>query len=99
LVCSCSEDRPSTADQRGFSIYAPVDDYGLYALCPSLACPSLDVPPASVRSAPRSSETRSACTVQRLTVEQREELIEDLIALKDAVAEEKVGSSPEEDFV
>jgi len=26
-------------------------------------------------------------------------LIEDLIALKDAVAEEEVGSSPEEDFV
>ena len=37
--------------------------------------------------------------VQRLTAEQREELIEDLIALKDAVTEEKVGSSPEEDFV
>jgi len=26
-------------------------------------------------------------------------LIEDLMALKDAVAEEEVGSSPEEDFV
>ena len=37
--------------------------------------------------------------VWRLTAEQREELIEDLIALKDAVAEEEVGSSPEEDFV
>ena len=37
--------------------------------------------------------------VRKLTVEQREELIEDLMALKDAVAEEKVGSSPEEDFV
>jgi len=37
--------------------------------------------------------------VRRLTVEQQEELIEDLIALKDAVAEEEVGSSPEEDFV
>jgi len=37
--------------------------------------------------------------VQRLTMEQREELIEDLMALKDAVAEEEVGSSPEEDFV
>jgi len=37
--------------------------------------------------------------VQRLTTEQREELIEDLMALKDAVAEEEVGSSPEEDFV
>jgi len=37
--------------------------------------------------------------VQRLTVEQREELIKDLIALKDAVTEEEVGSSPEEDFV
>jgi len=32
-------------------------------------------------------------------VEQREELIEDLMALKDAVAEEEVDSSPEEDFV
>jgi len=32
-------------------------------------------------------------------VEQREELIEDLMALKDAVAEEEVGSSPEENFV
>jgi len=30
---------------------------------------------------------------------QREELIEDLMALKDAIAEEEVGSSPEEDFV
>jgi len=37
--------------------------------------------------------------VRRLTAEQQEELIEDLIALKDAVAEEEVGSSPEEDFV
>jgi len=36
--------------------------------------------------------------VQRLTVEQREELIEDLMALKDAVEEEKVCSAPEEDF-
>jgi len=30
---------------------------------------------------------------------QQEELIEDLMALKDAVEEEKVGSAPEEDFV
>jgi len=37
--------------------------------------------------------------IQRLTVEQREELIEDLMALKDAVTEEEVGSSPKEDFV
>jgi len=37
--------------------------------------------------------------VWRLTAEQQKELIEDLIALKDAVAEEEVGSSPEEDFV
>jgi len=37
--------------------------------------------------------------VQRLTAEQQEELIEDLMVLKDAVAEEEVGSSPEEDFV
>jgi len=37
--------------------------------------------------------------VQRLTAEQQEELIEDLIALKDTVAEEEVGSSLEEDFV
>ena len=37
--------------------------------------------------------------VRRLTVEQREELIEDLMALKDTVTEEKVGSSEEEDFV
>jgi len=37
--------------------------------------------------------------VRKLTVEQREELIEDLMALKDAVAEEEVGSFPEEDFV
>jgi len=37
--------------------------------------------------------------VQRLTAEQREELIEDLIALKDVVAEEEIGSSPEKDFV
>jgi len=37
--------------------------------------------------------------VQRLTAEQREELIEDLIALKDAVEEEEVCLVPEEDFV
>ena len=37
--------------------------------------------------------------VQKLTVEQREELIEDLMALKDAVEEEEVGPFPEEDFV
>jgi len=37
--------------------------------------------------------------VQRLTTEQQEELIKDLIALKDAVAEEEVSFSPEEDFV
>jgi len=33
-----------------------------------------------------------------VTVEQREELIEDLMALKDAVEEEEVCSAPEEDF-
>ena len=37
--------------------------------------------------------------VRRLTAEQQEELIEDLMALKDAVAEEEVSSFPEEDFV
>jgi len=37
--------------------------------------------------------------VRRLTAEQWEELIKDLMALKDVVAEEEVGSSPEEDFV
>ena len=37
--------------------------------------------------------------IRRLTAEQWKELIEDLMALKDAVAEEEVGSSPEEDFV
>jgi len=37
--------------------------------------------------------------VQKLTTEQREELIEDLIALKDAVEEEEVGSALEENFV
>jgi len=37
--------------------------------------------------------------VWRLTAEQREELIKDLMALKDAVEEEKVCSAPEEDFV
>jgi len=37
--------------------------------------------------------------VRRLTVEQRKELIEDLMALKDAVEEEEVDPSPEEDFV
>jgi len=33
-----------------------------------------------------------------LTTEQREELIEDLMALKDAVEEEEVCSAPEKDF-
>jgi len=37
--------------------------------------------------------------VWRLTAEQRKELIKDLMALKDAVAEEEVGFSLEEDFV
>jgi len=37
--------------------------------------------------------------VWRLTTEQREELIEDLIALKDVVEEEKICSAPEEGFV
>jgi len=37
--------------------------------------------------------------VWRLTAEQREELIEDLMALKDAVEEEEVWSAPEEGFV
>ena len=37
--------------------------------------------------------------IQRLTAEQREELIEDLIALKDAVEEEEVCSAPKEGFV
>jgi len=37
--------------------------------------------------------------VQRLTVEQREELIKDLMALKNAVEEEEVFSAPEEGFV
>ena len=37
--------------------------------------------------------------VRRLTVEQREELIEDLMALKDAVEEEEVCSAQEEGFV
>jgi len=32
-------------------------------------------------------------------VEQQEELIEDLMALKDVAAEKEVSSSPEEDFV
>ena len=36
--------------------------------------------------------------IRRLTVEQREELIEDLMVLKDAVEEEEVCSAPEEDF-
>jgi len=36
--------------------------------------------------------------VQRLTTKQREELIKDLIALKDTIEEEKVCSTPEEDF-
>jgi len=37
--------------------------------------------------------------VRRLTAEQREELIEDLMALKDAVEEEEVFSAPKEGFV
>ena len=37
--------------------------------------------------------------VWRLTVEQREELIEHLMVLKDAVEEEEVCSAPEEGFV
>ena len=36
--------------------------------------------------------------IRRLTAEQREELIEDLMALKDAVEEEEVCSAPKKDF-
>ena len=36
--------------------------------------------------------------IQRLTAEQREELIKDLMALKDAVEEKEVYSPPEEDL-
>jgi len=37
--------------------------------------------------------------IRKLTVEQQKELIKDLMALKDAVEEEEVDPSPEEDFV
>ena len=37
--------------------------------------------------------------IRRLTTEQRKELIEDLMALKDAVEEEEVCSAPEKGFV
>jgi len=37
--------------------------------------------------------------IQRLTAEQREELIKDLMALKDVVEEEEVCLAPEEGFV
>jgi len=37
--------------------------------------------------------------IQKLTMKQWEELIEDLMALKDVVEEEEVGPSLEEDFV
>ena len=37
--------------------------------------------------------------IWKLTMEQREELIKDLMALKDTVEEEEVGSALEEDFV
>jgi len=37
--------------------------------------------------------------VRKLTIEQWGELIEDLMALKNAVEEEEVASTPEEDFV
>ena len=37
--------------------------------------------------------------IQRLTAEQRKKLIEDLMALKDAVEEEEICSAPEEGFV
>jgi len=37
--------------------------------------------------------------IQRLTAEQRKELIEDLMALKDTVEKEEACSTPEEDFV
>jgi len=37
--------------------------------------------------------------IRRLTIEQREELIEDLMALKNTVEEEEICSIPEEDFI
>jgi len=37
--------------------------------------------------------------IRQLTSEQREKLIEDLLALKDAVPSEKSGPPEEEDFV
>jgi len=54
-------------DQRGFSIYALVNNYGTYALHPSPAYPSLDVLPTSVHSAPHSPKTYSSCTIRRNT--------------------------------
>jgi len=37
--------------------------------------------------------------IWKLTIEQQEELIKDLMALKNAVEEEEVGSALEKDFV
>jgi len=71
LICSHPEDRPSTVDQWGFSIHAPVNNYGPHMLCPSLVYPSLNVPPFSVYSTPCSTEACSACTIWRNTYEYR----------------------------
>ena len=60
---------------------------------PSWGCYQCGEPNHLVKDCPHRLDVR------RLTVEQREELIKDLMALKDAVAEEEVGFSPEEDFV
>ena len=37
--------------------------------------------------------------IWRLTIEQREELIEDLMVLKNTVEKEEISSIPEEDFI
>jgi len=60
---------------------------------PSRGCYRCEEPNHLVKDCPHHLD------VWRLTAEQREELIEDLMVLKDAVTEEEVSSFPEEDFV
>jgi len=60
---------------------------------PSQGCYRYEEPNHLVKDCPHHLD------VWRLTAEQREELIEDLMVLKDAVTEEEVSSFPEEDFV
>jgi len=73
----------------------PMDVDTVWKMCPvpPRGCYRCGEPNHLVKDCPHRLDIR------RLTIEQWKELIKDLMALKDIVEEEEVGSAPEEDFV